>query len=745
MVQDIKGLGIKTIDYSYDPVSGQVVRVDYQRQNGTERFIHQYTYDEDDYSLVKVETSTDAINFTENASYTYYENGSLKRTVLEKGLQGIDYVYNLQGALKSINHPSLTASNDPGGDSDDVFGMNLHYYQGDYTRTNTPKPVPTIKSGIDQYNGNIKAITWNIRNQNGTVPDSYYYKYDRNNWLEGASFNKPLGTIEGVKATEIRNKALSVSETVEATESISLQPGFQFTAGSNRKFVAKINTGTDIDTNGAYNVSEITYDANGNIQSLNRNKNSVDGNTRMDRLSYQYKTDKPNQLLRVDDAVGSVSDADDIEDQEGENYVYNALGQLIENKGEQITYFYNTSGLVTEIRKNNVPLVKFFYNDKGHRVRKESYRPDTGALQHKEHYIRDVSGTVMAIYRNTSIQEYPVYGISRLGMYRRNTSKTTYQLTDHLGNVRALVEKGSTQPKGATDYYPFGMPMPNRNVEGQYRYAYQGQEKDAETGMEAFQLRLWDARIGRWLTTDPYGQYSSPYLGMGNNPINGIDPDGGLFGRIRAWAHKLFNGGEIFKNDYDQWVWSSGSGEITGNMTNGFALDIGESRNFGYGGLGKLVTNSSSIAVSGEYNVGILNHGLDVGLIGLELNANTTLGSFSYGTQVKNGQWSQINESFVSNYRDKYAQKRTTDGFSIETPYGDGSFNVKGVKPSGKGSKWQTANEIKAGYAILGLQFHKLTSKGLDFDFSVQEDVGLQFFLGGSLDVNIQSSYQWKF
>ena len=73
------------------------------------------------------------------------------------------------------------------------------------------------------------------------------------------------------------------------------------------------------------------------------------------------------------------------------------------------------------------------------------------------------------------------------------------------------------------------MPMPNRNVEGDYRYAYQGQEKDPETGKEAFELRLWDSRIGRWLSPDPYGQFHSPYLGMGNNPINGIDPDGGCW------------------------------------------------------------------------------------------------------------------------------------------------------------------------------------------------------------------------
>ncbi len=91
------------------------------------------------------------------------------------------------------------------------------------------------------------------------------------------------------------------------------------------------------------------------------------------------------------------------------------------------------------------------------------------------------------------------------------------------------------------------MPMPNRNLTGseQYRYAFQGQEKDPETGKEAFQLRLWDGRIGRWLTTDPYGQYSSPYLGMGNNPISGVDPDGGYktwFGAALGWIGGGFQG-----------------------------------------------------------------------------------------------------------------------------------------------------------------------------------------------------------
>jgi hypothetical protein len=68
--------------------------------------------------------------------------------------------------------------------------------------------------------------------------------------------------------------------------------------------------------------------------------------------------------------------------------------------------------------------------------------------------------------------------------------------------------------------------------------------------MEAFQLRLWDGRIGRWLSPDPYGQYASPYIGMGNNPISMIDPDGGFSGPgdpPKSWFGRMFSAvGNLF-------------------------------------------------------------------------------------------------------------------------------------------------------------------------------------------------------
>ncbi len=83
----------------------------------------------------------------------------------------------------------------------------------------------------------------------------------------------------------------------------------------------------------------------------------------------------------------------------------------------------------------------------------------------------------------------------------------------------------------ATDYWPFGMVM-RSTINGQrYRYGYQGEyaeDKTDETGYNSFQLRLYDPIIGRWFAPDPYGQYPSPYLAMGNNPVSRVDPDGGF-------------------------------------------------------------------------------------------------------------------------------------------------------------------------------------------------------------------------
>lgn len=114
-----------------------------------------------------------------------------------------------------------------------------------------------------------------------------------------------------------------------------------------------------------------------------------------------------------------------------------------------------------------------------------------------------------------------------------NISLYVYELTDHIGNVRATVLSvkvtGAVEVLSYTDYYPHGSVMPGRHYESSngYRYDFQGIEKDAELNWNNFELRMYDANLGRWMSPDPYREFHSPYLAMGNDPINRIDPDGG--------------------------------------------------------------------------------------------------------------------------------------------------------------------------------------------------------------------------
>jgi RHS repeat-associated protein len=78
------------------------------------------------------------------------------------------------------------------------------------------------------------------------------------------------------------------------------------------------------------------------------------------------------------------------------------------------------------------------------------------------------------------------------------------------------------------------MQMPGRKYNvgsGAYRYGFNGKEndKDISEGDLDFGARIYDNRLGRWLSVDPLsGDFSgfSPYNSMANNPILFIDPDG---------------------------------------------------------------------------------------------------------------------------------------------------------------------------------------------------------------------------
>jgi RHS repeat-associated protein len=85
------------------------------------------------------------------------------------------------------------------------------------------------------------------------------------------------------------------------------------------------------------------------------------------------------------------------------------------------------------------------------------------------------------------------------------------------------------------NYYAFGQSMPNWsstaavNDPKKYRFGYNGKEDDDEWGKQDYGARIYDGRIGRWLSLDPLAQkyaYLSPYNFVANSPLLNTDPDG---------------------------------------------------------------------------------------------------------------------------------------------------------------------------------------------------------------------------
>lgn len=511
MARYYPGLGEKVINYEY-ATNGNISLVAYQ-DGQEDAFYHTYLYDADA-RLKSVYLSKTAPQTTEDgyldfstlskrAEYHYYLHGPLKRVeyfqsvqmpefihyVTVRGvefpvtipgytktevIQGIDYVYTAQGWLKSIN--SHEKNTDPGKDENDLFGMSLHYYDNDYVKNGAGISTVTFAGGNNYYNGLIKASCWfsDRPGFDSTVSNSYVYNYDNRYQLSQADF----GTVSsGVYTQAIDDR---------------------------------------------YQESDLSYDKNGNILSLKR---MGQNGAVLHNLTYFYNNINqlsvinPGPIYPIPSYISS--------------YSYNSIGQVKTHSHSLGSGYitkqlnYNSHGLVKSISGGGTS-IQIGYDEAGLRYKKENPSYSTW-------YVRDAGGATLAVYDNNNVgssielKEIPVYGSGRIGVYYPESDYALFELTDHLGNVRVVLnEEGERE--AYSDYYPYGLVMsPSEVAPDNYRYGYQGQfaEKDEETGWNTFELRMYDPVIGRWLGPDPYRQFYSAYVGMGNNPVSGVDPDGG--------------------------------------------------------------------------------------------------------------------------------------------------------------------------------------------------------------------------
>lgn len=113
-----------------------------------------------------------------------------------------------------------------------------------------------------------------------------------------------------------------------------------------------------------------------------------------------------------------------------------------------------------------------------------------------------------------------------------------FPLTDIQGTVWGAVDD---QDRLAAWYNfgPFGEPLSAQGpAAARIGYTFLGQRLDAATGLYHFDSRLYAPRLRRFLSPDPAGQFPSPYIFVGNDPVSMTDSDGAMAG----WAQALLDG-----------------------------------------------------------------------------------------------------------------------------------------------------------------------------------------------------------
>ncbi len=540
------GNRFKKIAYDFDLVSGKVNQVSYQ-PGQPDAFYHRYVYDAEN-RITNVLTSADSINWDNDAFYQYYDHGPLARTILgEQQVQGINHAYNLQGWLKTFNPDVQTGGGytlKADGSTGSVVGKSayqvmLNYFSGDYKAISGAVAMDagvadTLGSDYRPlYNGNISSMAVNIEKLGN--PLLYNYQYDQLNrlvgmdaWQKGANWG-------------------------------SLTPRSDFQ-------------------------ERISYDANGNILGYKRNGNNTFAGKPlgMDSLNYSYVMGT-NRLDHVSDSEPAGNYTEDIDNQTAGNYDYDAIGNLVKDNAEGITSIsWTVYGKIRQIVKGDSVMILYTYDPSGNRISKaiiKSGSTDTA----RTWYVRDAQGNVMSIYEagrpsvnegHLTQSELHLYGSSRIGLLHRsfdvaeeyNPTDTTmpllgtglshnfgrgnklFELSNHLGNVLVtvndkklgvssnnnVVDYFNPQVVSAQDYYPFGMLQVGRvsNSSG-YRFGFNGKENDNEVKGEGNQqdygMRIYDPRLGRFLSEDPLTKkypFYTPYQFAGNSPVLSIDIDG---------------------------------------------------------------------------------------------------------------------------------------------------------------------------------------------------------------------------
>ncbi len=188
---------------------------------------------------------------------------------------------------------------------------------------------------------------------------------------------------------------------------------------------------------------------------------------------------------------------------------------------------YNYLELPIQIEISGGPTIADAYNDDAQRLSK---KVDASTVAK---YIYGMDGQVIAEYNGGNT--LTTWKLGGFGHKVKSSgppfaTESYYYIKDHIGNIRVTIDENANIVT-KDDYYPFGLRMEGFSFASGNPYdklKYSAKELDQEGGLNKYHFgwRDYYPELGRWVVVDPARQFASPYVGIGNNPINYYDPDG---------------------------------------------------------------------------------------------------------------------------------------------------------------------------------------------------------------------------
>nr|WP_320022268.1 RHS repeat-associated core domain-containing protein [uncultured Draconibacterium sp.] len=317
-----------------------------------------------------------------------------------------------------------------------------------------------------------------------------------------------------------------------------------------------------------YNVTNITYDKNGNIRTLNRDGFSAG----IDKLTYGYNTSS-NQLKYVNDTGNDASGFKELGGNNSLEYYYDSNGNMIQDHNKKITtnITYNHFNLPIALTQNGTN-ISYLYDAEGNKL-----KSTVGST------VKNYDGQF--IYEGSALRQI-LFSEGRIVV---NGTSATYEffMKDHLGNTRVTFNENGGLVQTLA-YYPFGMEMTtDGNADNKFRY--NGKEMQEGTDWYDYGARFYDPALARFHTQDRFAEKYldfSPYQYAANNPIANIDINGDsiwftqtdnaytmhVSGKLINMSDNNVNMGKALKGIISQ-LQSTFSGEVDG-MTFNTEVDL---------------------------------------------------------------------------------------------------------------------------------------------------------------------------